>query len=109
MKLHFYIYPSVFTLLFILLTCSNDKVINEDKFVKVYTDLVMAQDTLQINEANFDSVKQSVFNRHGITSGQYVYTVNYYNEDVKRWERFFNKATAYIDTLRSSSNSARRK
>ncbi len=109
MKLHFYIFLSVFTFLFVFLGCSNDKVIDEDKFVKVYTDLVMAQDTLQISEANFDSVKQSVFNRHRITSGQYEYTVNYYNEDVKRWERFFNKATAYIDTLRSSSNSARRK
>ncbi len=109
MRLQIYIYPSVFSLLFILLSCSNDKVINEDKFVKVYTDLVIAQDTLQINEANFDSVKQSVFKRHGITSRQYEYTVNYYNEDVKRWESFFNKTTAYIDTLRSNSNSARKK
>ncbi len=99
-KYNFYILP-LLAFLFTFLSCSNDKVIDEDKFVKVYTDLVIAHDTIPGNYASFDSVKNTVFKKYGITLEQYDYTVNYYNQDVKRWEGFFNKATAYIDTLRS--------
>jgi hypothetical protein len=81
--------------------CSNDRILDEEKFVKVYTDLVIAHDTIPDGKANFDSVKQAVFNRYGITRGQYDSTVSYYNKDVDRWQSFFNSATAYIDTLRN--------
>ena len=74
---------------------------DEDKFVKVYTEIVVAHDTIPAATANFDSVKEAIFRNNGVTSGQYDSTVNYYNKDVKRWENFFNKAMHYIDTLRS--------
>jgi Domain of unknown function (DUF4296) len=104
MKFNFYILS--FTILLIS-GCSNDKILDETKFVKVYTDLVIANDTLSATKSNFDSVKQTVFKRYGITSGQYDSTVNYYNKDMKRWESFFNTVTSYIDTLRSNKNSTK--
>lgn len=97
----YYYYTFTLISLFIISGCSNDRTLDEDKFVKAYTDLVIAHDTIPEGTANFDSVKQTVFKKYGITSGQYDSTVNYYNKDMKRWESFFNSATAYIDTLRS--------
>ena len=98
MKFNFYILP--FTFLILLNSgCSNDKILDEEKFVKVYSDIVIAHDTIPAGTANFDSVKQAIFKKHGINSGQYDSTVSYYNQDVERWKGFFNKATAYIDTL----------
>ena len=100
MKFFFYI----FFLTFLLISgCSNDRILNEEKFVKVYTDLVIAHDTITEKTTNFDSVKQAVFKKYGITAGQYDSTVNYYNKDVDRWQSFFKTATAYIDTLRSKN------
>jgi predicted patatin/cPLA2 family phospholipase len=101
-KLNFYILSFTFLFLFIA-GCSNDRILDKDKFVKVYTDLVIAHDTIPQKTANFDSVKQAVFNKYGITSGQYDSTVNYYNKDVERWQSFFKAATAYIDTLRKKN------
>ena len=101
-KLNFYILSFTFLSLFII-SCSNDRILDEDKFVKVYTDLVIAHDTIPEKTANFDSVKQSIFNRYGITAGQYDSTVKYYNKNVERWQSFFKTATAYIDTLKKKN------
>lgn len=111
MKSNFYILP-LLAFLLTLLSCSNDKLIDENKFVKIYTDLVIAHDTLPGKSSLFDSLKNAVLKRYKVTPDQYDYTVNYYNQDVKRWEGFFNKATAYIDTLKSKedlSKSSKRK
>ena len=98
MKLNIYILSITFLFLFIT-GCSNDRILDEDKFVKVYTDLVIAHDTIPEKTTNFDSVKQAVFNKYGITAGQYDSTVNYYNKNAERWQSFFKTATSYIDTL----------
>jgi hypothetical protein len=103
MKSNFYILP-LLAFIFTLLSCSNDKLIDENKFVRIYTDLVIAHDTIPGNFALFDSVKNTILKKYKVTSEQYEYTVDYYNQDVKRWEGFFNKAAAYIDTLRSTEN-----
>lgn len=102
MKFNFYIL-SLITILLLISSCSNERILDEHKFVKVYTDLVIAHDTIPESTANFDSVKQAIFKKYEITSGQYDSTVNYYNKDKERWQSFFNTATAYIDTLRSKN------
>lgn len=102
MKFNFYLVSITFLILLIS-SCSKDKILDEDKFVKVYTDLVIAHDTIPEGTANFDSVKQAIFKKHGINSGQYDSTIRYYNQDVERWKSFFNTATAYIDTLKSKN------
>jgi Domain of unknown function (DUF4296) len=104
-KIHFSILLSTFYFLLFTLFfgCSNDKVIEENKFVKIYTDLVIIQDTLKGNKTALDSVKQVVFKKYDVVPEQYDSTISYYNKDAKRWEGFFNKATAHIETLKSKS------
>ncbi|MEJ2615524.1 MAG: DUF4296 domain-containing protein [Ignavibacteriaceae bacterium] len=102
MKFNLYILSLTFLALFIS-NCTNGRILDEDKFVKVYTDLVIAHDTIPEKTVSFDSVKQAVFNRYGITEGQYDSTVNYYNKNVERWQSFFKTATAYIDTLKKKN------
>ncbi len=89
-KLNFYILPLIF-LLFTIAGCSNDRILDENKFVKVYTDLVIAHDTIPEKTVSFDSVKQTIFNKYGITAGQYDSTVIYYNKNVNRWQNFLKE------------------
>ena len=66
-------------LLFILLSftgCSNK--INEDKFILVYSDLVIAQDTLG-GKVSQEAVKNTIFKKYNITEKNYNETLNYYN------------------------------
>ncbi len=98
-----------FLLLFILSGCSRSKVIDENKFIKVYTDLIIAQDTAAAPINNLDSLKAIVFKQDQITADEYNATVEYLNKDPQRWEKFFNKAIAYVENLRKQNLPVRRK
>ncbi len=87
--------------------CSKNN-IDEGKFIKIYTDIVVAQDTIKAPSYNFDSLKTVVFNRYGITSKDYNSTIDFYNKDPQRWEKFFDKVTAYVEKLRSQSSSIKK-
>ena len=95
--------------LFFLSGCSQNNKIDEDKFIKIYTDIAVAQDTLKAATYNFDSLKTVVFKRFGITSKDYNSTIDYYNQDPQRWEKFFDKVTAYVEKLRKQSTSTEKK
>ena len=104
MKFKKNIFPLLFIFLPFFTSCSNDNVIDEDKFVKIYTDLVIAQDTTGNNKAVFDSLKLVIFKRYKVSEVQYDSTISYYNENVQRWEKFFDKATAYIQSLKNKNS-----
>jgi hypothetical protein len=84
--------------IFALAGCSNR--INEDKFILVYSDLVIAQDTLKTNN-NLNAIKNTVFRKYNITEKEYSVTLNYYNSDPRKWEAFFNKTISHLEDLRS--------
>jgi hypothetical protein len=77
--------------------CSDKQIIDEDTFVKVYTDLVIAQDTLKENFPEPDKIKKEIFLRYNITEADYKTTVEYYDEDPERWDAFFNKVISYVE------------
>ena len=90
-----------FILLLFLLSfagCSNK--INEDKFILVYSDLVMAQDTLKGNFKQSE-IKNLVFKKYNVSEKEYNETLNYYNSDPRKWEAFFNKTISHLEGLRS--------
>jgi len=90
-----------FILLLFLLSfagCSNK--INEDKFILVYSDLVMAQDTLKGNFKQSE-IKNLVFKKYNVSEKEYNETLNYYNSDPRKWEAFFNKTISHLEDLRS--------
>jgi hypothetical protein len=87
-------------LLFLLAFAGCSGRINEDKFILVYSDLVIAQDTLKTNN-NLNSIKSTVFRKYNVTEKEYAVTLNYYNSDPRKWEAFFNKAISRLEDLRS--------
>lgn len=86
--------------IFFLSSCSDNKVITEDKFVKIYSDLVIAQDTIPKNVTVFNSTKQKIFKKYNVTSEQYKSTIEYYNKNYERWKNFFAKVTAHIESMK---------
>lgn len=87
--------------------CSNEKIIDEDKFVKVYADMVISQDTMSTpangavaGYTNTKKLRDEILKRHNVTDEQYKQTINYYNKNPQDWERFFNKVVTYIDGLK---------
>jgi hypothetical protein len=86
-----------------VVTCEKGPAIPEDKFIKVYVDLLILQDTTSTNNISLDSLKAIVFEKNEITADQYDATIQYYNKYPKRWEEFFDKALAYAEKLKKNA------
>jgi major membrane immunogen (membrane-anchored lipoprotein) len=84
----------------ILIPGCSSKTLNEDKFVKIYAEIIIAQDTAKFVPNNFKPVEDKIFKRYGITGGEYSATVDSYNKDPEKWEKFFNKAISYVESLK---------
>jgi hypothetical protein len=91
------------SLLFILSACDKGPPIPEEKFRKVYVDLLIVQDTTTAEIFSLDSIKTLVFTKHKISSEQYDETINYYNSKPERWVVFFDSTTAYVEALRKKA------
>jgi hypothetical protein len=89
-----------FLLLFLLSFAGCSHKINEDKFILIYSDLVIAQDTLRDNN-NLEEIKNTVFKKYNVSEREYSETLNYYNSDPRKWETFFNKTISHLEGLRS--------
>ncbi len=101
--------PSLLILVFIAASlnldgCDNNKIINEDKLVKIYTDLIIAQDTTKIVPPNIKELRKNIFAHYDVTEKQYDATIDYYNNNPKEWRKFFEKAISYADKLKKKSD-----
>jgi hypothetical protein len=86
---------------FIFITaCDKVPPIQEDKFIKVYVDLLIIQDTTTAETFPIDSVRTLVFAKHTISSEQYDETISYYNSRPEKWAAFFDSAKVYVERLK---------
>jgi hypothetical protein len=97
------IFPLLLIIFLLFLSCEKQSPISEEKFIKVYVDLLILQDTTGTNSSAFDSLKTLVFKNHNISAEEYEATINYYNSEPKRWEGFFDKAIAYAEKLKNEA------
>ncbi|MCU0407213.1 MAG: DUF4296 domain-containing protein, partial [Ignavibacteriaceae bacterium] len=93
-------YFLLFFLFIIISACDKDLPIQEDKFIKVYVDLLIIQDTTTAETFPIDSVRTLVFAKHTISSEQYDETISYYNSRPEKWAAFFDSAKVYVERLK---------
>ena len=83
--------------------CNQNKIIDEDKFIVIYSDLIIAKDTTSSQIHSSDAILINILARNKIELADYKATVQYYNEDSQRWESFFSKTIAYLEKKRKES------
>ena len=86
----------------LIVGCNKDETIPEDEFIKVYIDILVAQDTLQSNSIPPDSIKAIVLKKHNISDSLYTNTIDYYNSSEEKWGKFFDKAIKYVEELKTA-------
>lgn len=84
-------------------SCSEKEILSEEKFIEIYVDILVAQDTLSEESVNMDSLNTIILNRHKTSDLVYRNTVNYYNESAERWEQFFDKVVVYVEALKTKN------
>ncbi len=85
-----------------IFSCSKDDIIPEDKFIKIYIDILIAQDTLTDNSISNDSLKTLVLQKHNVTDSLFTKTIEYYNYNPDKWEKFFEDAIKQVEELKAT-------
>jgi len=81
---------------FLLAGCSDEKPLDQEKFIEVYYDILVLQESRGMEFNAMQQIREEVYKKHGITHGQYEATLKYLSEDTKRWEQFFDEMIAYV-------------
>lgn len=82
--------------------CKENKVIDEEKFINIYTDIIIARDTTSLspNQESENAIINAVLKKWGTTPENYQETIKYYNQESSRWEDFFSKAIKHLEEKR---------
>jgi hypothetical protein len=60
--------------------------------------MIIMQDTSSLNSKQ---LKDSVLSVYGITDEEFNKTIDFYNKEPERWQHFFTKAEAYLDSMKN--------
>jgi hypothetical protein len=97
-------FSSIFIYLPVILitftACDETPPIPDEKFLELYVDLLIIQDTTATTNFSLDSVKILVLDRYNVSLDQYDAMLKYYNSNPERWITFFDSATVYAERLR---------
>lgn len=93
-------YWLIIFLFFVLVSCDEGPPIPDEKFLELYVDLLIIQDTTTTTIFSLDSVKTLVLDRYNVSTEQYDAMIKYYNSRPEKWIAFFDSATVYVERLR---------
>lgn len=81
----------------VFISCKNEPPISEDKFVKIYANIILSQDTLKIS---LPHIRQNVLSKYNYTENDYNQTVKFYNTNPERWQKIFDEVIVYVEKLK---------
>lgn len=90
----------VFCLSFLILACSQKKKVEIETLAKVYVDLLVAEDYYKDTDS-LDRKRDEVFKKYSVTEDIYDSTYKQFSYNKEEWDKFFDLANAYLDTLKS--------
>ena len=91
----------IFLIVFIF-GCSKDDILPEEKFRKIYIDILVTQDTLSDNTISNDSIKTLILQKYNVHDSLYTKTIEYYNNNPDMWENFFEDVIKKVEELKAT-------
>ena len=82
---------------------TNVKTIEQDTFVKFYTDYLIAQDSLGTDAVSSKKILDKLYKKYAVTKEEYLSTINSYNSDQKKWAEFFEKVMKQLEERQKKS------
>lgn len=76
---------------------TNVKTINQDTFVKFYTDYLIAQDSLGNDVTSSKKIREKLYKKYSVSEEEYLSTINLYNSDQKKWAEFLGKVMENLE------------
>ena len=92
----------IFLLIVFIFSCSKDDILPEEKFRKIYIDILVTQDTLSDNTVSNDSIKTLILQKYNVSDSIYTNTIEYYNNNPDMWEKFFEDVIKKVEELKAT-------
>ncbi|MBE2280608.1 MAG: DUF4296 domain-containing protein [Ignavibacteriaceae bacterium] len=87
---------SLLAVLFLLNGCEKKNVIPEEKFVEIYVDFLMAQDSLGNSPQVSSEILRKLREKHNFTEETYKNTYDDLSDNPENFERFLDKCIAEL-------------
>ena len=100
-KKTFFIFFILFVFVLIIQSCKQNPKIEEKKFIKIYAEMIFFQDSSSYSQPE---IKSKVLKKFSITKSDFDETIQFYNEEPERWQKFFDSTIAYIERLHPNTN-----
>ena len=91
----------IFLVTAFIFSCSQNDILPEETFRNIYIDILVAQDTLSDNSISTDSLKTLILQKYNVTDSIYTKTIEYYNNNPDKWEKFFEEGIKQVEELKA--------
>jgi len=87
---------SLFILIFFV--CKSNQVIEEQTFVNLYSDLLVTKELYRGNDSQYFKARDSLYKLYKVNNLMVEQTLRFYNSDVEKWNKFFQKVIKRLET-----------
>ncbi len=103
-KLHCFLFLTILPafVFFVSSGCGESKIIEEEKFIQIYTDILVAENTVSGSAFSNETILKRTLKKYNVTLEEYKATIQYYNQDSDRWQIFFAKAIANLEAQKKN-------
>lgn len=88
---------SIFLVSIFLFGCESNLKIDEDNFVNIYADLLVAKEIYRGNDSGYIKARDSIYNSYKVNHFMVERTLKYYNSDTEKWKIFFEKVVRRLE------------
>lgn len=90
---------------FVLVSCSDKQIIGQDKFIDIYSEVLLAQSVSNSDPETTAKILEKVCKDFNVTLEQYKSTVDFYKSDYEGWELFFEKVVTLLEKKKLKASS----
>ena len=87
----------------IIFYVTDVRTVDQDTFVKFYSEYLIAQDSLGNDTASSKKIRERLYKKYSVTNEEYLSTINEYNSDQKKWAEFFGKVMTHLEEQQKKS------
>ena len=77
--------------------CSDSSPLEQKKLVKIYSDMLIMQDTTTLNGID---IQKKVLKAHNVPSDVYQNSIDYLKKEPERWQSFYDSVVVYLQNLK---------
>lgn len=80
--------------------CSKDSpAIEQKKFVEIYSEMLIIQDTTSLSQAE---IRKSVLKKFKVSINDFKSMIEYYNSRPELWQKFFDDVLVFLETKKKN-------